>query len=282
MAQNLPHSLEPSPVFVIGSDRSGTSVFRECLGHGDHHAVLTFEPRIFCNPSASLRTLQDLTNGVKRQALRDYHINRYEFATSHGRRGYFQWMDKVTYETAVTQLMDGLGAASERVRNFHSTVLKALLAEKESWIDDTPANAFVMEDIAATFPRAKFFHIIRDGRDVANLIVRQGWCNRNFDRAMGLWISRVRAARAARIDRTNYMEVSFTIFVADPESVLRKCADFLSIPFSSKMVAPVNAQRANKFVKMHTVAATKLLKLLAPDVLEEFGWPNRDNFRGVE
>ncbi len=43
------------------------------------------------------------------------------------------------------------------------------------WAETTPAHVLHMQEIVAQIPGALFIHVIRDGRDVAASLEKQGW-----------------------------------------------------------------------------------------------------------
>lgn len=45
-------------------------------------------------------------------------------------------------------------------------------------IEQTPESTFLIPELAAAFPQAKFVHMVRDGRDVATSLLEKGWMAR--------------------------------------------------------------------------------------------------------
>ena len=74
------------------------------------------------------------------------------------------------------------------------------------WAECTPQHALHLREIKKAFPDALFLHIIRDGRDVALSLSKQGWIRTlPWDREEQLqvsilyWEHLVRSARAAML-----------------------------------------------------------------------------------
>jgi hypothetical protein len=119
-------------VFIVGSPRSGTTIFGELL---DQHPQLSqwYEPyfvwdRYFRLAPHDERTVEDATARVKQQIFRDF--DRYR-------------------------------------KNKKCLVL----------IDKSPRNSLKIPFILEIFPRARFVHLLRDGRDVT-LSIHKEWQRR--------------------------------------------------------------------------------------------------------
>ena len=119
-------------LFIVGSPRSGTTIFGELL---DKHPLLSqwYEPyfvwdRYFRLASHDERAAEDATARVKEQIFKDF--DRYR-------------------------------------KNKKCLVL----------IDKSPRNSLKIPFILEIFPRARFIHLLRDGRDVT-LSIHKEWQRR--------------------------------------------------------------------------------------------------------
>lgn len=81
------------------------------------------------------------------------------------------------YTKAVGYLLAGgelLPACGEReFRKTYGNLMRGL--DDKRFCEKTPTNVFLMEELRAWFPDAKFIHIIRDGIDMAASHVQKGW-----------------------------------------------------------------------------------------------------------
>jgi hypothetical protein len=108
----------------------------------------------------------------------------------------------------------------------------------ERWADCTPTHALYLERIVKDFPEARVLHMIRDGRDVALSMERQGWVRRlPWDPARSVvasalyweWICRRGRAYGETI-RQRYKEIRFEDLVQRPSSVLEEVGRFIQHP----------------------------------------------------
>lgn len=118
-------------------------------------------------------------------------------------------------------------------------ILMEEIAEKQGvnrWAECTPMNALYLRRILKDFPTAHVVHIIRDGRDVALSMARQGWIGRlPLDRASEAvasaiyweWIVK-KGSRDGQLLGKRYTEVRFEELIARPDEVLSKLGEAIN------------------------------------------------------
>lgn len=205
-----------SPVFVIGSPRSGTTILAVALGEhpafwtaGEFHLL----SRLFGNGRLEQQLAGELLfPGLLQRA-------------------------RVTRE----ELLAALGIGLDQ--------LFTARAGGRRWVDQTPANVFLAEELRLLFPRARFVHLLRDGQDVVDSMLhfadsqsselrarveRAGyvpeWAG-DFTKACEMWRSSVAAGtRFAEAHPDRCRTVRYEQLVAQPEAVLRDLLAFLQVP----------------------------------------------------
>lgn len=153
-----------------------------------------------------------------------------------------------------------LSVAAPRLRRTLETARRLGLARSLRGVEQTPETAFLLEAVAAAYPRARAVHLVRDGRDVVCSLLERGWLadgrpgrddagqpygayprfwvepGREAEfvaasearRAAWAWRRYVTAAREARGPAV--LEVRYERLVADPEGVAGDLATFLDAP----------------------------------------------------
>jgi Sulfotransferase family len=179
----------PRPIFVVGCQRSGTTMLRLML---DSH------PRISCGPET--RFLADLERIVGPDWKR---LSQYGFTQE-------EWLERIA------AFFDGFQGDYARSRG------------KERWADKSPRYALSMEFIMRVFPDAQVVHVIRDGRDVA-VSHRKRFGYWSCVKSSVKWPRYIAAARAAgaALPSDRYTEVRYEDLVANGEQTLRRLFDFL-------------------------------------------------------
>lgn len=224
-------SLEAPPFFIVGNDRSGTTMLRVML-HRSREAALPTESMLL-GDFAPVRAGR-------------IDLSRHDAATRFAR---------IVWEHPKVRLWDlegpppvppvGLSHA-EAYRFAVEAPYRAYAGKhgKERWGDKTPSYIAHVDEIVAVWPNARFVNMVRDGRDVA-LSIRQLPFGANNVWAAGLdWACGIRMGLdAERRHPGQVLTVRYEDVVADPAPLLRRVCDFVGIAFNSDMLAIEKAPR---------------------------------------
>lgn len=219
-----------APVFLVGCDRSGTTLLRLMLMqapafHIVHETgfvpVLADRAEDYGDFSTArqrwffLRDIQRFPATTKTTGWTPFHadVGRVERALSRGAPLTYADACRLLYETA------------------------ASAAQVSRWGDKTPAYVHHLPELARMFPTAVFVHIVRDGRDVAQSLVQAGW-HATIREAAERWRSSVSAARRAgtTMSAGRYVEISFEDLVEAPELTLRALCRDIGLTYTSAML----------------------------------------------
>lgn len=238
------------PVFVVGVPRSGTTYVYHLLVSAGLLANFRAETHIF-------NQLAPRFGGMRRAKDREAALRVFA-ASDIGAR------TNVDFSTIRHEVVEKANHAGD----FMRIIMDAMAAKqgKTRWGDSTPAHLAHMRQIKAEIPDAKFVHVIRDGRDVAVSLARQGWVRRIWgDRsdpavAAGLnWSASTRAAiKSGEILRPDYAEVRYEDLLAQPEIELRKLGAFLgeSLDYSDVLRHPIGSvSKPNSSFKEESAAS---------------------------
>jgi hypothetical protein len=218
------------PIFVVGSQRSGTTLLRY---------ILCSHPRIYVPPESNF--LPRFFRGRAGAVLSRREAIRIAGAMLDYRMFMRDWRDDVPDPDS---FVDGLPSLTPRclVDAIYSRYAQRFGADR--WGDKSPLYADHVDLLAELFPAAQVVHVIRDGRDVS-VSMAAAYRGRRFfymDRyfAARTWRRRVRAARrsGARLGPDGYHEVRYEQLVAQPEKVLRELCRFLGEDFAPSMMQP--------------------------------------------
>lgn len=218
-----------APIFVVGNDRSGTTMLRLILDRsaelaippesmflvdfaaarrrgrlGDRAAAERFLRRVWSHPKVQLWQLPsgppELPSGLD-------HEQAYRFAVESPFRAYAQAQGKVR------------------------------------WGDKTPWYVHHVEELLAVWPDARFVVLVRDGRDVALSVGRMPWGPNNAWSAARWWAGGIRAgAEAMRRHPEQVMQIRYEDLASDPASLARRIADFCGLSYESDMLAIERSQ----------------------------------------
>jgi hypothetical protein len=212
----LSHRDQPLPgldrwefIFVIGSSRSGTTWLQHQMAL--HRAVCT-SPELAVFDQYVSTWLQAWAKEAKHQRERRWD------------RGlpYLFELDRTVLD--------------EFLQLFLAHVYGAVADSKPGAthiLDKTPEYSLHVDEIAQLVPRARFIHLIRDGRDVvtSHLDVSRshGWGHANAARATALWKQYVHAARGAAAYSGRYLEVRYEAMSRRPVDALLSVMEFCGL-----------------------------------------------------
>lgn len=213
------------PVFVIGFQRSGTTLLRLML---DAHPQLAIPLDPVGLWERYARRLDDYGNLTTRADVErlvhdlsgEERIRLWELKTEPG---------------AVLARVEGntYGAVIEA---FYRTY--AASRGKPYWGDKDPGNMLRIHQVNAWFPEARFVHIVRDGRDACLsqlqvdfgfddfLDCASGWCEQVT------WVRRI----GSILGPTRYYELQYESLVQHPAAELRALCGFLELEYSPAML----------------------------------------------
>lgn len=178
-----------SPIFVVGCQRSGTTMLR---------LILDSHPRISCGPET--RFLEDMERivGADWNRLSQYGFPREE------------WLRRIA------GFFGGIQQDYAHSRG------------KQRWADKSPRYAMKLSFIMELFPDAQIVHVIRDGRDVA-VSHRKRFGYWSCVKSAVKWPRYIAQATTAgrALPPGQYHELRYEELVSDQESTLRSLLDFL-------------------------------------------------------
>lgn len=196
----------PDPVFLVGSRRSGSTLFRLMLGsHPDvafrRHAEIEHAFRLM-SPSEGLPS--DLTA---------------YFSALEGDYECVQSGLKVDRSLPLDELLNKFW--DESVRNDEAALNMGTVHSNFSLIP-------------RVWPKARFIYLYRDGRDVARSRINLDW-EGTYWSAIRKWIDSEQewAAMKPGLNPGSYLEVRYEDLVLETKPTLQKVCAFLDIPFSS-------------------------------------------------
>ncbi len=211
------------PAFITGCGRSGTTLLRAML---DAHPELAVPPEsYFVVALLKQREVFEPGGTLDRAALET------ELAAAPSFR---EW------QLPVSDLADHEAfAAADDVPAALAAAYEAYAhrAGKRRAVDKTPFQGPNIELIAASFPGARFIHLVRDGRNVAQSLASMDFGPDRLDGAIQEWRRHVDAIDDYARDRGDeVLTVRYEDLVAEPTAVLTAICDHLGLPFDQAML----------------------------------------------
>ena len=208
------------PVFVVGSPRSGTTFLYDALQSAGGFAIYDQESHVF---SGVVTRVGDLSTLKSREKL------------------VAKWLASKYFKPVGVDVEEVKRRILRDCRNggdFLSFVMEDMARRQnvERWADHTPDHVLYMRQIKSTIPDALFIHLVRDGRDVALSLDKQGfldsylWHKRHGVMVCGIyWEWTVEAGvRLGPELGEDYLEVRYEDLIGKPQETFARIGRFIA------------------------------------------------------
>jgi hypothetical protein len=217
-----------APFFIIGSERSGTTLLMVMLGQHPRLAVPEvswYYPRF----RKYLHTYGNLSKPANFRALAEemiFGLKTPFFGLSPNPR-------TVVDEILARVKSQTFGGLFDAILGWYADS-----QNKPRWGEKTPHNLYFVREILADFPNAQFVHLTRDGRDVASEQLDSAFGPTNVYAAAKIWKQTIRTAADLRasVPSRQWFDISYETLVSRPEESLRKITEFLGEEFTPALL----------------------------------------------
>ena len=212
-----------APFFIVGNDRSGTTMLRLILDRG---AVAIPPESMFLVDFAHVRRKGDLSDPRAASAF----LRR---VWTHPRLR--QW-NLPPDPPAVPAGLDHAAAYRFAVEAPFRAYARA--EGKERWADKTPLYLAHVDELSAVWPDARFVVLVRDGRDVALSLLEVPFGPNNTWAAAHFWAHGIRLGLdAERSYPGRVLHVRYEDVVGDAPAHVRRVCEFVALPYDDEMLA---------------------------------------------
>ena len=198
-------TLVDTPFFLVGSERSGTTLLRLML---DHH------PRIAFNGESELIVAQIADDGTYPK------IERYR-----------EWLrnDRIFQGSrfSIDEGLDFVGLVNDFLNQKRSRDNKEIVG----------ATVHIkFRKLRRIWPRAKYIYLYRDGRDVTDSVMRMGWAG-NVYVAADWWLEAEKEWEGLRdtLNDDDWIEIRYEDLVANTQAEMERFCAFFGVEYSEKM-----------------------------------------------
>ncbi|MEO6866900.1 MAG: sulfotransferase [Gaiellales bacterium] len=222
---NSTHSsaLRP-PFFIVGSDRSGTTMLRLILDRA--------------GPAIPPETMfiTDFAGALNSSGGLESHDAAVELTRK-------IWSHPRVTLWGIEGEPDLPPVGLSHVEAFRWAVEQPYLAYmrregKTWWADKTPPHIDHIELLATIWPDAKFIELVRDGRDVSLSMQGMPFGGNNAWTTAKRWAHCIRVGEAARSERPDQvLLVRYEDLVTESEREVRRVSEFLDIEYDADMLA---------------------------------------------
>lgn len=238
-----------TPCFLVGAERSGTTMLRLML---DHHPEIAFHGEyefvVDYLPETGLPTAQAFAESVRTDRV--FHHWKLEIDPS------------LDYQDLMWSLMrQGRGARPCSV--LGATVHRGFDRLPRIW------------------PKARYIHMVRDPRDVAQSVVQMGWAG-NVWAGASIWqeAEETWSRLVEQLAADQWIEIKFEQLVGSPEARLREICAWMDLDYSESMLrysddstySPPDAGIACKWKRKYPQGGAALVDIRVGPFLEQRGY----------
>lgn len=211
------------PFFIVGIGRSGTTLLR-LMFHNHPNIAIPYESHFITDYYNNAEKYGDLNNDDNLERLLKDIFNEELLK---------QWDHQFSVETIKKKAKNRqIGDIFRAIYDDYTEAKgKKHWGDKSDYLDR-------MHLINEMFPDAKFIHIIRDGRDVANSVLKLPWGPKDIIQAAEWWHSHLILGRrmGSMLDKSRYTEITYENLVSNTESELKRLCEFIGEDFSEDML----------------------------------------------
>jgi hypothetical protein len=218
------------PRFIVGNDRSGTTMLRLILDRGPDLAIPP--ESMFLTDFAGIFE-QGGPDPASAQALM-------EEVWSHPKVRLWE------LPPVAPQVPQGL-SSGDAYRFIAAAPFEAYAAQhgKPRWADKTPHYVHHIDHLLRVWPRARFVVLVRDGRDVALSLRRMPFGPNNAWAAAQWWARGIRAGQRAATDHPDaVLTVRYEDVATSPTTEVPRICEFLGVEYRDDMLALEKVDRS--------------------------------------
>ncbi len=268
------------PIFVVGSQRSGTTLLRLMLNAHPNIAI-PFESNFIVDTARRIDEYGDLRDRKNLRRLLD-DIAEDSFVA---RGGLIVDKEKILAFSPDTY--------PELIRSIYTVY--AASHGKTRWGDKDPAYVTDLDVIHELFPDCRIIHIVRDGRDVASSLMGLDWGSRNIPRLARDWQWKVTLAhKMGAMIPDQYLEVRYEDLVRSPQACLEEICDFVgeryddamlryheeasksmpsdSLKYHASSISPPDPAKIQMWKSKMTPSDQMIYEQIAGETLNDFGY----------
>lgn len=277
-------NLIPKPIFIIGTQRSGSNLLRLMLNESPNIAA-PHPPHIL----KVFMPLLPLYGDLQKQENFEQLVNDVCLFVQ---KNPVLWEIQPQYEVILAACKEN--TLFEVMRQIYAQ--PALAKNASYFCCKSMANVEILPELSAALPDATYIYLYRDGRDVAVSFTKAFVGEKHFYAIAQQWKKDQDFALAfkGKYQPQNWFEIRYEDFILSPEKILKDLCNSLHIDYQENMmqyhksqesqraadsgdmwknvVKPVLADNKNKFLKEASQAQILIFETVAGEVLEKLGY----------
>ncbi len=212
-----------SPVFIIGSSRSGTTLLQMIMN--SHPNIAMYGEIHFFNEICGVlggceKKRKNICDFIDNDLRRAYHVHL---------------LPKL--DAVLDKVKDKLSDKSFTGIEFYIALMESFseLESKRRYGEKTNENIRYIAELFSIFPQSRIIHIVRDPRDVVSSMMSMPWASNDILANTLRWRAELSNVRKYKED-DRIFEIRYEDLIQNPEQICRSICDFIGEPFSPQML----------------------------------------------
>lgn len=215
-----------SPIFIVGSSRSGSSLLAAMLGAHSHIACGA-ETQLL--PKIKPKQLDEILNDPEWPKCAVDQLSKLTLAGQRVTEIYNITDDEI-YKTLIKKPRSIASLFESITENF------AKQHNKIRWAEKTPRHLIYLDILRKEFPDAKIIRVVRDPRDSALSMRKLDWSSDEYFPNLYIWESWYRQSDKFFESDHNSMTIRYEDLMASPPDVLGKLCQFINEDYEAGML----------------------------------------------
>lgn len=210
------------PVFIGGCERSGTTFLASLLG--SHPQAVTLPESVFKLVLLKTTTVEALEVASLNILLKKHHKFAHLGINETDLQERLKSLELRSAQEIINSVVD-LYAEGKGRKNYNF------------WIDHNPNNLQNCKLLSDAFPNAKFIHLVRDGRAIANSVINLDWGPNTTLHAAQWWLQKLCHGLLSEqwLGSKRIMRVKYEDLVRKPQETLQTISEFIGLDYSQRM-----------------------------------------------
>ncbi len=220
----MPTEKTSEPIFIIACPRSGTTILATILNR--HPNIATAPETHFFNLISKL----------------DYTWNKLTDNDIHSLLNQSRIIDLIKVAELDKELLaqELLVMPKRNQKAFFDLLIKHFLVKKDKarLCEKTPQHLRNVDEILALYPKAKFLHLIRDGRSVVNSLLKMPWRPAGLVNNARFWLQNIRLGEkfTRKYEGTSLLTIRFEDIMIKPEETIMQVCNFIGEEYSDSLL----------------------------------------------
>lgn len=214
-----------SRVFIVGCPRSGTTLLQSFMSA--HPLVFTFPESAFFHKVFS-------SSRIKRI---------FGLSSKEAQKGTIDFLKMISKENLINNIPINTLWVKSYISFFANTLDKVTLEKnRRVWVEKTPQHLFYIKRIQKYIEKAKFLHVIRNGKDVVASLYEvterfpKTWGgSRTINQCIQRWENDLKITRKYLSSR-NHVAILYEDLVDNPTKTIKSVCDFIGFEFHGAML----------------------------------------------